>query len=364
MKALQRLLAGDERYPALTGVRACGASAVFLDHFPLWPQAHIVINVMAFFFVLSGFLITRLYHERVALSRAWLGGYAVNRFARIYPVYWLLLTVVVCLAPWQSTPVLFANYTLTHALFHGMPLLIVVSWTLTVEECFYFSAPFFMVLARRASFAAVLLAGAALLAAALAFSRLGFSLLQTWMFVLSETIFGHCAEFFAGMYLALRVTRLEALGGAAAAARWCTAAGVLGVTVLILAMAWIYHVGGFHPAVVTLINNFLIPVPIAILYLGLIHERSPLAWLLSTTPARLLGRASYSFYLLAAVVLAAVVPLTPAGGTARVLVVTVTFIGTWMVSILLFAFYEEPLNAIIRRLLRPPQRELARASSA
>ncbi|MBS0365020.1 MAG: hypothetical protein JSR67_04250 [Proteobacteria bacterium] len=38
---------GKERYPALTGIRAVGASAVFFDHVPLVPQSHVVINVMA-----------------------------------------------------------------------------------------------------------------------------------------------------------------------------------------------------------------------------------------------------------------------------------------------------------------------------
>ena len=84
-----------ERYPALTGVRAVGACCVFFDHFPFQPDAHITINVMAFFFVLSGFLIVRIYYGAADASRAWLTGYFINRFARIYPVSFLLLSVAV-----------------------------------------------------------------------------------------------------------------------------------------------------------------------------------------------------------------------------------------------------------------------------
>src|SRR6185437_6990040 len=115
---------GTEKYPALTGVRALGASVVFFDHYSPWPDSHIIINVLAFFYVLSGFLITRIYYEQVQLQRAWLWKYFVNRFARIYPIYFLILSVVVLLGQHADPLTLVRNYTLTHALFHGTPLLI------------------------------------------------------------------------------------------------------------------------------------------------------------------------------------------------------------------------------------------------
>jgi peptidoglycan/LPS O-acetylase OafA/YrhL len=67
MGLFSRIKIGSERYPALTGVRALGATVVFLDHFPPWHDAHIVINVMALFFALSGFLIVRLYYGQAEL---------------------------------------------------------------------------------------------------------------------------------------------------------------------------------------------------------------------------------------------------------------------------------------------------------
>src|SRR5580698_8119268 len=116
MSIFAHIKLGSEKYPALTGVRAVGATVVFLDHFPLWPDRHITINVMAFFFVLSGFLIPRIYFETAELKGQWLARYFSNRFARIYPVYFLLLTIAVCLRhdfrPWT----LVSNYTLIHAL--------------------------------------------------------------------------------------------------------------------------------------------------------------------------------------------------------------------------------------------------------
>ena len=72
MSLLARIELGNERYPALTGIRALGASAVFFDHFPIWPDAHLTVNVMAFFYALSGFLIVRIYYEQAQLRLRWL----------------------------------------------------------------------------------------------------------------------------------------------------------------------------------------------------------------------------------------------------------------------------------------------------
>jgi peptidoglycan/LPS O-acetylase OafA/YrhL len=58
---------------------------------------------MAFFYSLSGFLIVRIYYQRVELKAAWLSKYFVNRFARIYPVYFLLLSIAIFLLIRENT---------------------------------------------------------------------------------------------------------------------------------------------------------------------------------------------------------------------------------------------------------------------
>lgn len=344
---------GRERYPALTGIRAFGAIAIFLDHFPPWANWHIVINVMAFFYVLSGFLIFRLYHEQARLTGEWLSKYFINRFARIYPVYFLLLTIAVFVQRDFSGPVLVSNYTLTHALFYHSKLIIQPSWSLTVEECFYALAPLFMVLARRSGFAGAFALAASLLGAALAISRLDIRFLHTPAFVLSTTFFGHFAEFLAGVYLAIHVTRLEKSGSLPCAGRWRTVVGLGGVSVLILAMLIIYRRPPLDEAAIVLINNFLIPAPIALLYCGLMREHTVLARLLSGSFAGLLGRGSYSFYLLHTIVIDNLSrPLLAAMPGHRLLVVAATLVGAWALAIVLFTWYEEPLNLAIRRRLR------------
>ncbi len=352
-----------ERYPALTGIRALGAIAVFFDHFPPWPHWHVIVNVMAFFYVLSGFLIVRLYHEQARLTGEWLSKYFINRLARIYPVYFLLLTAVVCLHRDFSVPVLVSNYTLTHALFHPSTLIIQPSWSLTVEECFYALAPLFMILARRGGFAAAFALAAALLGAALMISTLDIRFLHTPAFVLSTTFFGHFAEFFAGVYLALQVTRLEQAGSLAAVGRWRTLAGLAGVSALILAMLVVYRRQPLAQAAIVLINNFLIPVPIALLYCGLIREDTALARALSGGFARLLGRSSYSFYLLHMLVIDSLsLPLLAAAPHDRPAVVLATLIAAWALAIALFTGYEEPINLAIRRKLKSRGAPLAVAA--
>jgi len=351
---LKKIDLGSERYPALTGVRAAGASVVFLDHFPPWQGQHIVVNVMAFFFALSGFLIVRIYYEQVQLSPRWLAKYFVNRFARIYPVYFLLLTVAVLLGHEFQPWVLFTNYTLTHALFHGTKLVIQPSWSLTVEECFYFLAPLFMLLARRHGFLAPFALAAALAWLALLTSRLGVAFLGTPAFVMQMTFFGHFVEFFAGVWLALQVVKLEKRGVLQAPRAWRTHLGVVLITMLVLAMVFVYRSPALrhHDALLVAINNLLLPVPIALLYAGLIRERSLLARLLCSRLGGLLGRSSYSFYLLHTLVIDYVsVPLLSHAGH-RLWWISVTFILTWLVAILLFAWFEEPVNLYLRRRFR------------
>jgi peptidoglycan/LPS O-acetylase OafA/YrhL len=345
---------GGERYPALTGVRALGATVVFLDHFPPWANAHITVNVMAFFFTLSGFLIVRIYYEQADLRRQWLSKYFVNRFARIYPVYFLLLSIAVGLQhdfrPWT----LITNYTLTHALFHGTELIIQPSWSLTVEECFYFLAPFFMILARRNKFWVPFALGWLLLLAALVISKLGIAFLGTPGFVLTTTFFGHFVEFFAGFYLALVLMRLERQGSIHAPGSKYTMTGVAGVLLLVVAMVAVYRHYPIDFRAIIIINNFLIPFPVAVLYFGLMRESTVLSRLLSSSVSGLLGRSSYSFYLLHTLAINYVgVPLLLSRGGFRPLYVVLTLVAAWLASILLFVCYEEPLNILIRRLFRP-----------
>jgi peptidoglycan/LPS O-acetylase OafA/YrhL len=132
-------------------VRAIAAYLVFLHHFTppaetvgsvlrgMLSEAHIGVTM---FFVLSGFLITYRYDGKLTLTTPALTRYFWNRFARIYPLYLVLLIPTLVLAHehrfgrWLVELTLFKGFFSDYR-FNGIPQ----AWSLTVEECFYALAP-------------------------------------------------------------------------------------------------------------------------------------------------------------------------------------------------------------------------------
>ncbi len=158
--------------PALTGLRAVAAYMVVLHHFNPFEEGilHEVIHQfrigVVIFFVLSGFLITLRYKAGVELAGSWFRRYLQNRLARIYPLFFLLSVLSFALIAWRpdlammpfwahesyisKALILVLNFTLLKAYFANiMPLGLATSWSLTVEESFYLSAPFLLVAVRR-----------------------------------------------------------------------------------------------------------------------------------------------------------------------------------------------------------------------
>ena len=108
----------------MTGLRGVAALYVFLFHMDRWPYIHrgFVSNIidqgaigMTIFFVLSGFVLAYQYSAKPVGYRT----YAVNRFARIYPIYFLCMVMSVetlrGLAGWSVTATIARLSTLTVA---------------------------------------------------------------------------------------------------------------------------------------------------------------------------------------------------------------------------------------------------------
>lgn len=207
----------------IDGLRAVAVGAIVLHHaFPaLLPGGFVGVDV---FFVISGYLITRLIAEaRDAGAFSW-GGFYLRRARRIVPAYVLVVLVTAGLAAWIEMPRLLgmtgaataasglflANilFTQTAGYFapgpQQNPLLHL--WSLGVEEQFYLVWPALIALlslkrlgSGRAGLALVLLVGSLVLAQALV--GRGHS---TWAF------FGlpmRAWEFLAGGVLALGLVR-------------------------------------------------------------------------------------------------------------------------------------------------------------
>lgn len=80
----------------LTGLRALAALAVFADHWQLLPQGAMGVSL---FFCLSGFVLAYHYGPGFAHRRPGaLGAYAAARVARIWPMHWLGLLLVLAFA--------------------------------------------------------------------------------------------------------------------------------------------------------------------------------------------------------------------------------------------------------------------------
>ena len=132
------------RITFLEGVRGVAAFMVLAQHliteenpgYRAWSHDHLDlgrVGVVAFFLV-SGYVIP------LSLAGQSLRAFAVRRFFRLYPVYWLALALYL-LADHQAiggagAPVVLLNVAMLHGLVGGLSIL-PPAWTLSIELLFY-----------------------------------------------------------------------------------------------------------------------------------------------------------------------------------------------------------------------------------
>ena len=148
---------------ALTSLRFIAAAMVFLHHYicaggwthfgaahlgdigqSWWAVLLFEMRVgVTLFFVLSGFLLTIRYYDSLLRGTS-IKAYWVKRFARIMPLYWTLLLVMLAYYLYQgkSTEHFLVFATLTQGFFSDLKFDgLGTAWSLTVEECFYLTLP-------------------------------------------------------------------------------------------------------------------------------------------------------------------------------------------------------------------------------
>ncbi len=147
--------------PSLDGLRALSVTLVLVSHFvsaTIFPGG---LGVYVFF-IISGFLITRLLlSERKAVGTISLGQFYARRLLRLYPVIIVYTVIVVVLSffvlgrPFNPAEPLsalfyFANFWYSIRELHGQTagLPFAIFWSLSVEEHFYILFPFALVLMR------------------------------------------------------------------------------------------------------------------------------------------------------------------------------------------------------------------------
>ncbi|RVT98335.1 acyltransferase [Mucilaginibacter limnophilus] len=378
--------------PALTGVRALAAYLVFISHYSYvfdenFPQTvkrffgefHIGVTI---FFVLSGFLITYRYYNHFHLTTDWFKQYLKNRVARIYPMY-ALLTIAAFVYFYftgdqaitkGNNPIamLIMNITFLRGFFYNFwDTGIAQGWSLTVEECFYFSAPFaFLIMKKYRQFwlqpLVITLTGVLLV---LIFRNLNFyGFFGNFTFVMLFTFLGRCFEFFIGIQLALYMLRNGFERGNKIP---YTYLGFIAIFVCVYIMAlqpvpagW---AAGLQHPVGIFTNNYILPICIALFFYGLLTEGSIMKKVLSNSFVELLGKSSYIFYLVHLGWMYTLLHTWMNNGNDYAFELydkwqkdwispfqndqvnlLIAFVVLNIVSILLFKFIEEPLNHRIR----------------
>lgn len=310
--------------PALTGVRALAAYLVFISHycyvfadvFPhivqrFFGEFHIGVSI---FFVLSGFLITFRYYNNFHLTTNWFKQYLKNRVARIYPMYALLtlcafayyfITKDQSVTKGYNNPVwlLVMNITFLRGFFYQFwDTGIAQGWSLTVEECFYFSAPIIFLIAKKYNkfYIQPIILTTFAIVMVLIFSHVNWhGFFSNFPFVMLFTFFGRCFEFFVGVQLARIVLNK---GFERTNKIVYTYIGLALVFLCVLVMAYQpipkgWAAGVESPAGI-ITNNYFLCIAVAIFFYGLLTETTALKKLLANPFVELLGKSSYIFYLI------------------------------------------------------------------
>jgi peptidoglycan/LPS O-acetylase OafA/YrhL len=249
----------DSKFPNIDGLRAVAALSVVLCH---TVQLSSLLNTgwgsylselragVQIFFVISGFVLYRPFARAHLSNRRGpgLAGYFKRRLFRIFPAYWVVLTIG---ALWLHV-ILFGdfsnkleNYVLVQSYFPTFFAGLAPAWTLVIEMAFYIMLPIYATalwLLGKGRRASAEFAGVALLfIAGLLFSAwTSFSHPPVFITVLPANL----APFALGMFLAVVHTWAE---GRSETPRWIRSlGGHPGVVWLVAAVAWSSIVWAVH----------------------------------------------------------------------------------------------------------------------
>lgn len=349
-------------FPALTGIRFVAVTMVFIHHcaegiakgflYHVSQQLYLGVEL---FFVLSGFLICYKYYEPATLNRPFLVGFFVKRFARVYPLYFLLTTFTFLQMYWVGERehwwgLYFLNITFlkgfsSHFMFTG----IYPAWSLTVEETFYLLAHLIFLIHKKGKllFGQVLIfyaIGGLLL---LFFSHFPFhGFFKNFQFMAMATFWGRCFEFFVGIWLALYIKK-NGLAIKLHGFKKYTYIGLTGSFVVILLQAYFLSAPSTNSGAYLMkliMSNVVFPVFVTGLLYGLIVERSVVQMFFSSRMLTLLGKSSYAFFLVHTSMLAWWIYhyVTPGNYWGM-------YIGAYVISIILYFTVEQPLRTLINK---------------
>jgi peptidoglycan/LPS O-acetylase OafA/YrhL len=419
--------AGRDEVPALTGLRFVAAFSVLIAHAvsTILASYEAPLNAiywlrqasgfgMTLFFVLSGFVIHYNYASLVTGERqGGVGAYLWARFARLYPLFLLMLMVNVLassrhLAAWAGHPEAFDSILqalpyflisvqswfyvpigdsgLISAIGGGSPL----SWSISTEWFFYFLYPvvaWLVLELRRPLFTvAVTLIWCAVwieITTTLYDSTVD---INTWAVGRYGAIAGsydhgpdsfvhwllyfspylRMGEFMLGTFVAQLYVQLR--DRPVSETEYRIGLGVLLVAVIsAFLITWVSYSPLFPGNIFRKMDtNFALAPTVALLIFCAARYRSFASRMLTTRPAIVLGDASYSIYLVHYVVLMVVVKLMgPSGhGVIADVATLVVVLGVILaLSVAMFTYYEAPARKWLRAQWGNDRRVLALAAA-
>ncbi len=385
-------------FPALTGVRAFAAILVFTTHAGytlaegLGPGVQRYFTELSIglpmFFVLTGFLITLRYYDNFEFTAKWTKKYMLSRAARLYPMYFLFTsaafiyyyispnpTIIGDPAPHWFT--LFLNFTFLRGLFDDLKFTGVgQGWSITVDVVFYLITPFVFYLIKKKGIFFLQLAFFLPFGYLLVFIFRGYGhdlygFFNKFTFMLYYTFFGRCIEIWIGIYLALNYNKITVKPGS----KKLTYIGFILMFVCVYFFTLIPLAPDQKFGITTytgmILDTVLLSPAIGIFFLGLIREETAIQRFLSTKFVQLLSNASFLFYLIH---LGFMNNLLHEGVNKLNdyifelydkwgldwqhtpfefdwLNIFYVFFGLYGISILMYKYFEEPLNIRIRSYL-------------
>lgn len=303
-------VAQADRLPSLTALRGLAALWVVLYHFSVQclphldavPHTYLIHKgylAVDFFFVLSGFVMTHVYHRAFAESvTRHYRGFLVARVARIYPLHLMVLLLFVATvvaaqfsagrlphslhdAPWRgpySVAAFIANLFMLQGLNAGEWSWNYPAWSISVEFVAYLFFPFALPLIWRASGAAKAAIVIAIVASLALLALLTRDNFDQWDGPI--TLLRCLPEFALGTFL---YCAYRALPRGSIVGRDWVAFGILALVVVCL------HAGA---------PDLLVTGLFAVLVLAAVVNTGAFSRLVNIAPLIWLGEISYSLYLL------------------------------------------------------------------
>ena len=277
------------RIPSLDGLRAVSISIVILGH--LLGGTGLTGQFATFgvqvFFVISGYLITRLLQqERERNGRISLAAFYRRRCFRIFPAAYTYIAIIAILSPSSRRGLFYAVTYLTSYHATSMPMLFTHLWSLSVEEQFYLLWPLALVIGyrHRAGIAWSAMLIAALFRLAIAFSP------YTSLGYIHYSFPGTMDSIAAGCLLAIYEPRLR---------DWTHKLTDLGMVFLLSLSAFVLEFVLWGSPYSKLTRSAcalagIVPLLIAICMFALIQRED---WILNNRFVSTIGVLSYSLYL-------------------------------------------------------------------